>query len=438
MFKRIAIVLGLLGIIYAGAVGSREFVREAVAQNTTCATRPVSDNSNACASTAFVNAFVAAYTVVCSQFPAGVDCNTQRAVTTTGSLATSDCRKTITLGGSAFYTFTVGAASGFDSTCSVVIVNTDTGRGKTMAINGVTFPNSSILWPGQSFTLKNESNTWTIINRPGRWRLTATTQFEVNSAGSNANDCLGTGASGACQTIQGAIDLAALVVDAAAQLVKIHTDCSGAPTTYTGTIRFKPIVGQNVGNDPSSNLNPILTGDTTTPSNCILTSSSGATVQLVGNTQYNIEGFQLKNTDGSSPCILVDQQSFLRAGVMDYNSCNGASGNHIVVEYLSGFKAAANYTISSGACAHAFTIQQGSFLTGGVQVTLSGTPAFACAFAYASSNSTQQWAGTTFVSSATGTRYTSILAGGIDTNGGGATFLPGNAAGSATNPGWYN
>lgn len=373
-----------------------------------------------------------------SSLPPGIDTNTLNAQTANYTLATTDCGKTVTLGGSAFYTLTVGAASGFPSTCSVVVANIDTGRGKKMTINGITFPNSSILWPTQTFTLKNENNAWTLVPPPGRWKLASSVQFEVNTAGSNSNDCLGTGASGACATITGAINIAAQVLDAAQQFVKVHLDCSGAPSTYTGQALLAPIVGQAAGFDPSSNKTPIISGDTTTPTNCVVTSASGSTIQAVGGVSWNIEGVKLTNTDGSSACVLVDEKSTVRAGVLNFGSCNGASGNHIVVENFSVYKAAANYTISAGANVHVYSTLLGSFLQSGVTVTLSGTPAWGFAFAYAERNSTQLWSSATFSGASTGTRYTAILGGGIETSGGGASFLPGNAAGSATNPGWYN
>lgn len=366
--------------------------------------------------------------------------NVLNAQTSNYILGTTDCGKTISLGGTAFYTLTVNAASTYPSTCSVDVVNIDSGRGKKMAINATTFPNNNILWPKQSFTLANAANTWQIINPPGRWKLFVGAQFEVDSTGNNANDCLGTGATGACATIQGAIDLIVQILDANAQFVKIHTDCSSPPKTYTESVRLKPIVGQNTGNDPSSNLNPILSGDATTPTNCIITSSSGPTIQAVGSTQFNIEGFQLKNTDGSSPCVLSDQGSFIRAGKMDFNSCNGASGNHIVTQYESGYKATVGYTISAGASSHAFSANDGTFLEAFNINCGGGAFAFPGGFAYSDRNSFQQWVGTTFTTcaSVTGPRYTAKTGGGIDTNGGGASFFPGNSVGTATAPGWYN
>lgn len=374
--------------------------------------------------------------------PPGVDVNDLNLVLAAPSLSSSNCGQTITLGGNAFYTVTLGAASGFPATCTMTFVDIDSGRAKKMSVNGITYPNGSMLWPLQVTVIKNVNNVWTVAVDPGRWKLSNFVQFEVNSAGSNGNDGLATGAANAFQTIPGAISVINTILDARGFGVVLHADCSGAPTTYTGQVRPLPIVGQAIGPDPTTtlanNLTPVISGDTTTPGNCILTSASGPTVALIGGTYWNIQGFQLKNTDGSSPCLLLDQQSWTRFQFIDFNSCNGASGNHIVVENFSGAKAAGNYTISVGASAHVFSTLGGEFLYGLGTITLTGTPIWASSFASANRNSFQFWGGATFSGASTGPRYNASLGGGIDTNGGGATFLPGNSAGSATNPGWYN
>jgi hypothetical protein len=369
---------------------------------------------------------------------AGVDANVLNARTSAYSLQTTDCGKTLSLGGGALYTLTVGAASGFPATCTVVVSNADTGRAKTMTINGVSFPNLGFLWPLQTFTLKNENNVWTIVNPPGRWVLPGSTVFNVSPSGSNSNDCLGT-TTGACLTINFTSALISQVVDAANQYLQIQLDCSGAPTTYTASNRLKPAYGAPSGNNPSANINPTLTGSTSTPSNCVLTSSGGATLQLIGNSVWNVQGISLANTDGSSPCLLIDQQSWLRYNAMIFNSCNGTSGNDIVVEDQSGAEMAGNVTINNNAAMHVYSINQGTFVWSSGVITCNGALAITN-FTGSSINSAQQWAGVTFsgCGSVTGNRYSATLGGGVNTNGGGATFFPGNAGGTATSPGWYN
>ena len=59
------------------------------------------------------------------------------------------------------------------------------------------------------------------------------------------------------------------------------------------------------------------------------------------------------------------------------------------------------------------------------------------AFAYATFSGSVQVFGGTFVGTATGPRYSASLSGSVYTNNGGATYLPGNAAGSTSLGGQY-
>jgi hypothetical protein len=79
------------------------------------------------------------------------------------------------------------------------------------------------------------------------------------------------------------------------------------------------------------------------------------------------------------------------------------------------------------------------YLTGASIVhTLLGVPAFPGGFAFCSRNGVQGWIGASFAGTATGGRYFALTGGGIETNGGGASFFPGNSVLGATSPAWYN
>lgn len=171
----------------------------------------------------------------CASLPAGVDCNTLNARTSSYAVQTSDCGKTISLGGNTFYTTTAGAASGFPATCSIVFVNVDAGRGKTISIPGVSLGAVNILWPGQSFLLKNVSNgnVWTAIGLPNRWKLLSPTSIFVDAAnGSDTNDGLAPGAGGALQNLSTALSFLCKAVDTQTQGMTF----SFAPGAYNGVI----------------------------------------------------------------------------------------------------------------------------------------------------------------------------------------------------------
>jgi hypothetical protein len=96
------------------------------------------------------------------------------------------------------------------------------------------------------------------------------------------------------------------------------------------------------------------------------------------------------------------------------------------------------YTISGGGTLH-FTVDQHSVVSvaAAMTITLTGTPSFSNQFVRCMENSYAYLAGVTFVGSATGARYLAQLNGVIQTNAGGANYLPGNAAGATTTGGQY-
>ena len=77
--------------------------------------------------------------------------------------------------------------------------------------------------------------------------------------------------------------------------------------------------------------------------------------------------------------------------------------------------------------------------TSGITMTLAGSTTVTEGTAYATSNGVVKIPGLTVAGSGTvtGPRYLCNTGGGIFTNGGGATYLPGSTSGTATAPGWY-
>lgn len=187
------------------------------------------------------------------------------AVTGTYALLPGDCGKTVTAGGSAFYTVTVNAASGYAAQCSIVVINTDnvcplngasTCRGKTLAINGYA---NFILWPGQIVRLFNQSNVWQ-YNQPGRWAPLVGMTWHVNHAiGSNSNDGLAIGAA-AFATMQRCVDVMESLIDFGQ--ADVGPACQNDPETFTenNVSHTHPLTGYHVIS---------VTGDTTTPANVV-------------------------------------------------------------------------------------------------------------------------------------------------------------------------
>ncbi|MGZ3317260.1 MAG: DUF2793 domain-containing protein, partial [Isosphaeraceae bacterium] len=89
-----------------------------------------------------------------------------------------------------------------------------------------------------------------------------------------------------------------------------------------------------------------------------------------------------------------------------------------------------NYTISAGATAHAGGVNGGKIFDVGQTITLTGTPAWVAGYAWISATSFARISGCTFSGSATGQHYQVDDFSMIQTDGGGAAYLPGSTAGA--------
>ncbi|PTB28836.1 hypothetical protein C9I56_11135 [Paraburkholderia caribensis] len=123
----------------------------------------------------------------------------------------------------------------------------------------------------------------------------------------------------------------------------------------------------------------------------------------------------------------VDFDNLIFAGV--------GSNNHITSKNGATVTALGPVTITSGGNSFASAID-GRITLDGVTYTLTGTPTFSTAFAYAAYGRISA-IGSTFSGAATGNRYSALINGVINTAGGGANFFPGSVAGSSASGGQY-
>ena len=254
-----------------------------------------------------------------------------------------------------------------------------------------------------------------------REKLDAARTYYVLTTGSDSNSGLANTAGGAFLTVQKAVDTVA-ALDVSTFNVTIQVGAG----TFAANVTLKNFVGTGTCT---------LTGDTTTPSNVVLSASSSDTVQISNTTSaWAIAGFKITNSGGQ--CIGVRAKGILSiTGKMEYGT---TSGYHFYVANGGALTIGSNYTISGNAAQH-IVVENASTLTAvsGLTITLTGTPAFATRFIYAQRNSTIIMYGETFSGAATGTRYLVATNSTIETNGGGATYFPGNAAGSTATGGQY-
>lgn len=251
--------------------------------------------------------------------------------------------------------------------------------------------------------------------------LNANLNLYVSTTGSDSNNGLTSGT--AFLTIQKAINTC-YQYNLNGYTITINV----ALGTYTGAISvIAPFIGDG---------SVILLGNTTTPTNYILsTSSTTITVKNSGSI-LNIEGFEITTSVGNGIYATRGGQVNV-IGNMNYGACAGFQnvaddGGKI---YLS-----TNYTISGNALGHYVLNDAGAniVITGSPTVTLSGTPAFTN-FVSGSGASTLNAIGITFSGSATGQRFNISQNTVVNTGtSGNLTYFPGSTAGTYTQGAQYD
>ena len=252
--------------------------------------------------------------------------------------------------------------------------------------------------------------------------LSSDRTYYVRTDGNDSNTGLADTSDGAFLTIQKAVDIAA-TLDGSIYNIYIYVR-SG---TYTGAVTLKNWLGSG---------SIYLIGDVTTPSNVVISTTSNNCISANGlRSTYQISGFKLQ-TATSGNCVSLSGKALLYFnGKMEYGAC---AGWHIVVSGNSTLYLNASYTISAGCGVHWYCAEESViFVSAGITITISGTPAFSTYFAFATRVGFILCYSITFSGSATGTRYLSDKNSVLDTNGGGATYLPGNALGSTATGGQY-
>lgn len=339
------------------------------------------------------------------------------------TVVNSDKGSLLDLTGPAFYTVTLNAPSGYDANFSIYIVNSDTARAKTMAFSGLS---NFFLWPGQSIIVVRDNNTWTVHGR-SRFLSTGYTFYVDNVNGSATNDGLAPGAGGAINSFINIQTLAQQNLDPQGGSVSIQVAQTGV--NYTETLTW-------FGGGGSYFLYSIAGA----PGQTVVISGSHAVKDYAA---VGFNNITFTPTQGNTS-ITVDQ-----CGIVDVNSTVTFSAGGTVGLMSSANGGVINLvgngcTFNLGGAPSAFVFNATS--TGiinctGISLNFSTGGSMTSAFAVVSSSGILNISGTTFsgagAGSVTGVRYIAVNGGGINTGGGGANYLPGNSAGTATSPGWY-
>lgn len=289
----------------------------------------------------------------------------------------------------------------------------------SLAANRFAFGDDVVIAANRAAILRYDGTAgrWQAIARPGgRDVLTANRTYHVRTDGSDSNTGLVDSAGGAFLTIQKAIDaVAALDLSIFQATIQIKDG------TFTVALQLKPYVGA---------LPPIIQGNNATPANVLL-NVAGTSISNDAGGVWKVRDLKLQSGQSG---LNAKNGGDIRFQNIDFGAC----AHHIRADSQSRIVATGNCTISGAATYHAYsnggTISYG---VGSFTFTLSGSQTYSI-FAIATNMGFIDAAFTTFTGGTiSGTRYLSQRNSMIDTNGGGANFFPGSAAGSTGLGGVY-
>jgi hypothetical protein len=253
----------------------------------------------------------------------------------------------------------------------------------------------------------------------GRELLTANRTYYVRTDGSNSNTGLVDSSGGAFLTIQKAVDVVATLDMGGYQIIIDIGD-----GTYNEDVTLKNVPGFASAGDI------VIRGNNGTPANVVVNSTTACfSASGVSNCVWDI--IDLKMVSGGYG-ILATIGSNVRFGNVNFGACT--SGQVVCSSAL--VTCISNYSITGNSALHWYCDNQGTILVATFTITLTGTPAFSTGFVFCFNQGAIQCNAMTFTGSATGKRYTVSMNSTVYA-GAGATYLPGNAAGSTATGGQY-
>jgi hypothetical protein len=253
----------------------------------------------------------------------------------------------------------------------------------------------------------------------GREQLSAARTYYVRGDGSDANAGLANSPSGAFATIQKAIDTAS-----ALDMSTFNVTIRIANGTYTTTQTLKSFLGSG---------QIIIEGNVAAPASVLINPPGhGFTGTFVGT--YALKGLKLVcGSGGFGAGIYTIDQGIVTYEAVDFGTCS----MHVYA-FGGQITAIGNYAISGGASRHWLAGGPGAKIScAGRTISLIGAPTFSNAFAHAEDLAQVRATSNTFVGAASGRRYIADALGLIQTNGAGASALPGSLDGAVSGGGLY-
>jgi hypothetical protein len=238
--------------------------------------------------------------------------------------------------------------------------------------------------------------------------------YYVSTSGSDAFDGLTIGTP--LRTVQAAVNKVKGIITAPS----VATTIQLADGTYAESVLVSgPFIGS---------ASVTIQGNAANPPATVISGSSWG-VQAANQGVINLQSLRLAASGG--PCAFSNA-SYVLATNVDFvagASCVRAQNGGSVRIQTTG-------TFSGGGSAALYAVNGGVIDMSSCAVTVRNAPTYSTGFAYAEAGVVAA-SGCTFSGSSTGTRYSSILNGVINTGGGGANFFPGTFGGSTATGGQY-
>ena len=255
----------------------------------------------------------------------------------------------------------------------------------------------------------------------GRELLAANRAYYVRSDGSDANTGLVNSSGGAFLTIQKAMDVIAATLDLGPYVVTVQI----GDGTYTAGLQLKSY--------RTTSGYVVFRGNVAAKTNVVISTAGTA----VGNAPGAVGYFQLLdfkvvgnfglNIDG--PGMHVD------FNYLDFGTCTV----QLQVQYFAWCQSLGNFSVSGNAVVGFLAGRLSLLFISGSTITYANSPVYAARNFQASEQARVDMFGVTFTNgnTVTGKRYEIDGLGAIFTNAGGASYIPGNSAGSVANSGLY-
>lgn len=185
-------------------------------------------------------------------------------------------------------------------------------------------------------------------------------------------------------------------------------------------------------------------GNAATPANVVINSPNGSTPSIIARgTHHNMSGFKVT---GAGEGFVTNLGAILGLSNIEYGATVGAQNRCVnggQIRLGNGV-----WRITGGSAFNSFSpssfvsCEQGgrfdiSNISSPPSLTIVGTPNYVSPFLFAADLGVVVFRYTSLTGAATGTRYQALTNSVINTGGGGATYVPGNVAGSVSSGGQY-